>query len=205
MFCPQCKAEYREGFYRCTDCDVDLVSHLEKPAAEEQPLKGEPSVVLWRGQDPVVYTALLSALREAQIPSHQRAAMDYEILVCSTPGFEIRVFRSDLERAQTMLESVLKALKESADSPSLAESPPEAVLAERAGIPDNWDPEQAVAVAWSGDDAEMEDFLEDTLRENGIPCRTLAEPAPVRILVRPEDEARARRIVREVFEGRPRA
>src|SRR5256886_14619096 len=25
MYCPQCKAEYRQGFTRCSDCDVDLV------------------------------------------------------------------------------------------------------------------------------------------------------------------------------------
>ncbi len=25
MFCPECKAEYRPGFDRCTDCDVALV------------------------------------------------------------------------------------------------------------------------------------------------------------------------------------
>ena len=28
MFCPQCKAEYRAGFIRCSDCDVELVSQL---------------------------------------------------------------------------------------------------------------------------------------------------------------------------------
>lgn len=26
MFCPKCKAEYREGFTRCADCETDLVS-----------------------------------------------------------------------------------------------------------------------------------------------------------------------------------
>ena len=25
MFCPKCKSEYREGFYKCADCGVDLV------------------------------------------------------------------------------------------------------------------------------------------------------------------------------------
>jgi hypothetical protein len=25
MFCPKCRAEYRPGFTRCSDCDVDLV------------------------------------------------------------------------------------------------------------------------------------------------------------------------------------
>lgn len=36
MFCPICKAEYREGFSRCADCDVDLVPELE-PEQEEIP------------------------------------------------------------------------------------------------------------------------------------------------------------------------
>jgi len=31
MFCPKCKSEYREGFYKCADCGADLVA--------EQPLE----------------------------------------------------------------------------------------------------------------------------------------------------------------------
>jgi hypothetical protein len=31
MFCPQCKSEFRQGFSRCSDCDVDLVAELPKP------------------------------------------------------------------------------------------------------------------------------------------------------------------------------
>ena len=30
MYCPACRAEYREGFLECTDCDVDLVEKLER-------------------------------------------------------------------------------------------------------------------------------------------------------------------------------
>lgn len=33
MFCPQCKTEYREGFYKCADCSVPLVHEL--PPREE--------------------------------------------------------------------------------------------------------------------------------------------------------------------------
>ena len=32
-FCPNCQSEYRPGFTRCRDCDVDLVASL--PQAEE--------------------------------------------------------------------------------------------------------------------------------------------------------------------------
>src|SRR3981081_2511730 len=28
MFCPECRAEYRPGFTRCSDCDVDLVPEI---------------------------------------------------------------------------------------------------------------------------------------------------------------------------------
>ncbi len=36
MFCPHCKAEYREGFSRCADCGIDLVDG--KPPATEDPV-----------------------------------------------------------------------------------------------------------------------------------------------------------------------
>ena len=33
MFCPQCRAEYREGFHKCSDCNINLVREL--PPEEE--------------------------------------------------------------------------------------------------------------------------------------------------------------------------
>lgn len=30
MFCPKCRAEYREGFTVCADCEIDLVDVLPK-------------------------------------------------------------------------------------------------------------------------------------------------------------------------------
>jgi hypothetical protein len=36
MFCPKCKAEYREGFQTCSDCNVDLVEVLPSEPVEER-------------------------------------------------------------------------------------------------------------------------------------------------------------------------
>ena len=36
MFCPRCRAEYREGFLKCVECNIDLVSELP-PEPESAP------------------------------------------------------------------------------------------------------------------------------------------------------------------------
>jgi hypothetical protein len=43
MFCPQCQAEYRQGFTVCADCDVDLVPELLKSPQPAVPQSVSPS------------------------------------------------------------------------------------------------------------------------------------------------------------------
>jgi hypothetical protein len=45
MFCPQCEAEYRPGFTRCSDCDVDLVEELPQETAQQV----EALRIVWEG------------------------------------------------------------------------------------------------------------------------------------------------------------
>ena len=33
MYCPSCRAEFREGFFRCEDCDTVLVENLPEEKA----------------------------------------------------------------------------------------------------------------------------------------------------------------------------
>jgi hypothetical protein len=37
MFCPQCNSEYRPGFTRCSECDIELVDVLLISRSPEQP------------------------------------------------------------------------------------------------------------------------------------------------------------------------
>jgi len=39
MFCPICKAEYREGFTMCADCNVKLVPSLDEKVEKTESIK----------------------------------------------------------------------------------------------------------------------------------------------------------------------
>lgn len=62
MFCPECKAEYREGFYECSDCGVKLVHSL--PTVDH----GEKTVGVFRTADASLLPVVESVLRAERIP-----------------------------------------------------------------------------------------------------------------------------------------
>ena len=69
MFCPECGAEYRPGFYECSDCRVPLVA--AKPREEkERPDPDLELVTVFEGNDPLLVAAAKSVLEEAGIPFH---------------------------------------------------------------------------------------------------------------------------------------
>src|SRR5262249_8283882 len=75
MFCPKCKAEYRVGFVRCSDCQIELVDHLpvEKPIVESTAGKTvnasrferEPELVVIRTYDSGLDADLAKSVLEA--------------------------------------------------------------------------------------------------------------------------------------------
>ena len=68
MFCPQCGAEYRPGFDRCTDCAVDLV-HEPPP---EEAHRATPFVTVFETSEADVIPVIKSILRGAEIPFNTR-------------------------------------------------------------------------------------------------------------------------------------
>lgn len=73
MFCPQCRVEYRPGFTRCRDCDVDLVheslldSGVHRQVRETE-LPDQLSCTLWHGTDPHFYLELIGDLGSKKVP-----------------------------------------------------------------------------------------------------------------------------------------
>jgi hypothetical protein len=102
MFCPQCKAEYRQGFCRCADCDVDLVDELrvkQVPAASASVDDGVR--VLWRGisQDSCVSVCL--ELRNKGIPYQVAEFPTTSALrLNSSRRYVLAVSSDDYERAK---------------------------------------------------------------------------------------------------------
>ncbi len=58
MFCPQCKTEYREGFTRCADCDIDLVDSLP-PEPEPEYVDFKPILATFNPGDIAVIESIL--------------------------------------------------------------------------------------------------------------------------------------------------
>jgi hypothetical protein len=49
MFCPECRAEYRRGFTRCSDCDIPLVATL--PREDEVGVEDNEGVAVFIASD----------------------------------------------------------------------------------------------------------------------------------------------------------
>lgn len=216
MFCPECKAEYREGFTRCTDCDVALV---DSPSEGQTGADMEDPVVVWRGTDPSAFSAALAALKEAGIPSFEISDHDQLVwgLAMPRPRYRIMVKRMDMEAAERLVEpfgeragwahardiwkgknEFLHDDEENSQEDS-AKTPPRAENG-LDDIPPEFDPKKATALVWSGKE-EMADTIKVCLRENGIDCVIAPRGKELRVLVVPDFEERAKEIVREIVEA----
>jgi hypothetical protein len=208
MICPSCKCEYLARVTQCSDCGVALVDALDP--ALETPQKTGGIVSLWVGNDPRKFAAVKEALENAGIPTMNPSG--YFIFPSMRSKMEIAVSAADQEKA----EKVLVELGERNDSEELTpEELASLALPESDGIdqdedssfaiddPEDWDDQEPASEVWKGDEEDFANTLMACFRENGIQSHKVAEADRWRLVVRPEQEVRAKEIVREVVEARP--
>jgi hypothetical protein len=209
-YCPQCKAEYRQGFARCADCDVPLMPGL--PEAEKAVSKGIPSghlVPLWEGEDLALHTTLLEELEAADIRYFDqpmgtspgvRRGDPFPVQAMVRFGYQVAVLSSDLASARGILEKLLEEESEELELPA-DDGEDGGQLCKN--IADG--EEEMTCEVWSGAETRQASFLRDALRENDIRIHSVESGLDLRLLVRPSDESAAREIVREVLEATPPA
>jgi hypothetical protein len=213
MFCPKCKAEYRPGFRHCPDCDIDLVAELP-PEARQADM--ETQRVVWRGEDEWACVALCRKLQSEEIPYKVSQTEAYRDTRMSSHWiFEIYVDIPEYERAKEVLGTGDEAGEDEgpedhSDKAWMEWAAPvprfgravEAVESDSSA--GQSPPEDASVEICSLDSQDAASFLESCFRENQIRwrCETIHGGAH-RFFVAPEDESRAREIVREVKDGSP--
>jgi hypothetical protein len=224
MICPQCKAEYRPGFTRCADCDVDLVWELPKSAIELRDAgepgdpKLDPFCSFWKGEDPRVHAELCSVLVEAGIPHNTVFRRDHLFNLNNYPAYEVGVPFSLFERAENAVKEAygtddvadvgageLKALLLERDAEGAKLPEPLSPSAEEnipgppsAGEGTDWYPEDATVSVWSSKSGDPGDFIVAALHESRIRCRLEKTGNKTEVFVLPENEARACEIVQEI-------
>jgi hypothetical protein len=225
MFCRQCQAEYRQGFTRCSDCDVDLVYSLtqESPAATDAPrvsgFAGQEGELrpIWRGNDEAACLALCRELLKVDIPykvAQTPAVRDLKMRV--KWQYEIGVVHQDYQSAKELLgiegefadSCCDEKDKEEGPAADTAESIPPDDSPHGAEIRndsylEHWYPEDATVEIWSQDGDDISSGVEMALKENLVHCRLERQDGVCKAFVLPEDEPRAREIVLEITEGRP--
>ncbi len=251
MFCPQCKVEYRRGFTRCSDCDIDLVyepptaAHSSGEAGMQAENSEDPFCSFWRGDDPRIHAELCELLTEEGIPHKTIRREDHLFNLNIKSAFEIGIPFSQFPKAEAAIKNAygteqkqdaarllpygggyaedfrgvfpwrpaLKGFAGADDDNDLesmaAPAPEEPGVDEQsensrtAWDPADWNPQEATLGVWSSEQSYPGEMIEMALRENQIHARLEKAEGRNAIFVLPEDEIRAREIVREVVEGAP--
>jgi len=99
MFCPKCGAEYREGFYECADCHVQLVWELP-PEPEKKPVE---LITVVKVENTVHLALVKSILEEAGIPFIVKGIISDDVILVSKVDAEVQVDREDEQEAKRLL------------------------------------------------------------------------------------------------------
>lgn len=184
----------------------------------------DPFCSFWKGDDPRLHAELCEVLDEAGIPHNTVYRRDHLFNLRNYAAFEVGVPFSMYKRAENAVKEAYgtddvedvgaQEVQLLPERPSryIRKLPEMLTPPEEDNIPGpptagenevGWNPEDATAKVWSTDKGEPSDFLVAALHENEIRCRVEKSGAGAALYVLPENERRAREIVREVVEGKP--
>src|SRR5260370_2235292 len=207
MICPACNTEFAHGTVFCDRCHVTLVVDLvEADEIIEKAYPGSALVQLWRGEDAALHASILEALAEAGIPFYEQplgsgpSARPIDALLDHAHprfGFDVAVLSSHLAESEAILERLLK--EGPVDMALTANEAAEQAKPKRRSAAMS----MAISEVWSGEDESLAGFLGVALKENGIPVRVERHGQRAADFCPPEDEGRAREIIREIVEGAP--
>ena len=107
MFCPQCKAEYRPGFIRCSDCGTQLVDRLadEQTDSIDSRNLGPPDfVVVTTVHDPMQEGQICSFLQANGIPAQPKGEALRKVYGTGIGFVQILVPRELADAARDLLD-----------------------------------------------------------------------------------------------------
>jgi hypothetical protein len=107
MICPQCKAEYRQGFTMCADCEVPLVAQLPTPPsgrADSTEPGEDPFCTFWKGDDPRIHAELCQLFDEQGIPHKTVRRADHLFNLNSKNAFQVGIPFSSFEKAEAAIK-----------------------------------------------------------------------------------------------------
>ena len=119
MYCPNCRVEFRSGFFTCSDCDVALVAELPPEAVPETPLFTGELTTVWNTFDPFALAVAKSLLDDAEIRYVVAGENTTRLLGASSPmiGFNpvfgeyrVQVASDDAATAAELVKNVAEHL-----------------------------------------------------------------------------------------------
>lgn len=103
MFCPNCRAEYRQGFYECSDCKVALVHELPP----EPKLEYVELVTVLNAHDGSTLAMAQSLLDDANLVYFVKGGPQLGTSYLFGGLIEIRVRLEDEQKAREILSELL--------------------------------------------------------------------------------------------------
>src|SRR5579862_8692351 len=114
MICPKCRAEYREGFRVCGDCDVELVDSLpivvatcgksdDEPDSPEK-ISDDRFCLFWQGNDPRLHGEICDILDEEGIPHCSFRHEQYLFRFTADSTFKIGIPEDRFDQAEKAIQ-----------------------------------------------------------------------------------------------------